>query len=353
MSALRNPLPEPSMSSSRAVSPEALEALWKCFPLAEARRLQEILRSAGDLDEPSGSEVQQAFAMALKSLPGVAEAILACPNVLEHQHLGTRERSAESLIDALCIAENSSIEFVMPTGAILGRAFVLAKLNFLKALGYILDQAGPKAEGRAGIVREMIGDTIFSKLAEELLTAAISNPHNHAELKRAAAQRLLSMWNNRLQVPVGEFPPVLLSAWKARLKVRATFGTLMGVNELFSFVQNESESLFVSHFVREHVTTDERDAFQEFLFGLSYEDLERVRSYMREEKIQVISPNQVRELLADRNLACSIGETNPEQIYGSYCRRRLRADYRAMSGVPGPKKTAEGYIMETLLREQR
>ncbi len=330
---------------------EEFSPLWKCFPQAEARRMRDVLALLPELDPKPVSEIEEVFRMAVRSLPLVADAIQACPSVLEHQRLGRRQRSAESLIDALCLTENTNIEFVMPTGAILGRAFVLAKLNVLKALGYILETAGERARLAAIQMKESISDAIFSKLAEELLTAVISNPHNPDDLKRAAAQRLLGMWSNRLQVPVGEFPPVLLSAWKARGKVRAIYGTLIGVNEVFSLIQEECEARFVNYFQREHASHDEKDAFREFLFGLSFEELESLRSYMHEHNLTVIRPDQVKQVLTDRVHPPLLGDPSPEQLYNSYCRRRLRADYRAMSGAPGPRKTAEGYIMETLLRE--
>ncbi len=339
------------MPFGQVPDPQEYGSLWKCFPPLEARRLMEALRILPELDPGAAEEIKEVFQQAMRSLPPVAESIEACPNVLENQRLGNRVRNAKSLIEALCQSDNGNIEFEMPTRAILGRAFILAKLNFLKALGYALENAGDRASSAAQQVKETISDTIFSKLAEELLTAAISNPHNPLDLKRLAAQELLRMWSNRLQVPVGEFPPVLLSAWKARGKVRAMYGTLMGVTELFNLIKEECESRFVNYFIRDHATSDEKEAFQEFLFALSYEELEKLRAYMKDHNVHVITPSQVKEVLTDRVHAPLLGDPSAEQIYNSYCRRRLRADYRAMSGVPGPKKTAEGYLMESLLRE--
>ncbi|HVR76503.1 MAG TPA: hypothetical protein VMT52_19395 [Planctomycetota bacterium] len=331
---------------------EEFGLLWKCLPPAEVVRLRAILSVLPELDPRFAAEIEEVFRFALRSLPPVAEAIQSCPNVLQLQRLGGRERSTESLIDTLCHSEELNIEFLMPTGAILGRAFVLARLNFLKALGYLLDGAGARAAEAAANVKESIADAVFSKLAEELLTATISNSQNPMDLKRAAAQKLVAMWSNRLQLPVGEFPPVLLSAWKARVKVRAIFGTLIGVNEVFSLIQAECESRFVTYFARDHVTCDEQEAFREFLFGLSYEDLQQVRVYMDEHNLKVISPAEVRRLLTTNVPSPILGDPSPEQIYNAYCRRRLRAEYRCITGSPGPRKTAEGYIMESLLREE-
>jgi hypothetical protein len=327
------------------------ERLSKCFPPAEAEQLRRLLEVLPELDERSAEDVSECFRQAARSLPPVAEAIQACPSVLGEQRLGGRERTADSLVEALCHGGGMHVEFVMPTAAILGRSFVLAKINFLKALGYVLDAAGPRAKSSASGVRDLVREAVFSKLAEELLIGAVSNPHNALELKQAAAHKLVGMWNDRLAMPIGEFPPVLLSAWRARGKVRAIYGTMIGVNEVFSLIQAECESRFVNYFARDSVTGDERDAFREFIFGLSYEELEQLRAYMETHRMSVITPEKVREVLTGSHPSGIFGQPSPEEIYSSYCRRRIRAEYRAIAGNPGPRKTAEGYIMESLLRE--
>ena len=45
-------------------------------------------------------------------------------------------------------------------------------------------------------------------------------------------------------------------------------------------------------------------------------------------------------------------EIDPMALYRSYQRRQLAADFRAMSGAPGPRRTAEGYLMVYLLDQQ-
>ena len=327
------------------------ERLSKCFPAGESEQLRQLLQALPELDERTIHDLSECFRQAARSLPPVAEAIEACPSVLGEQRLGGRERTAESLVEALCHRGGLHVDFVMPTAAILGRAFVLAKINFLKAIGYLLDGAGQNARTAASIARMLVEEAVFSKLAEELLMGAVSNPHNPLDLKRAAAQKLIGMWNDRLAVPVGEFPPVLLSAWRARVKVRAIYGTLIGVNEVFSLVQAECESRFVNYFARDAVTSDEKDAFREFIFGLAYEELEQLRSYMDAHSMRMITPEKVSEVLSGSHRSAIVGQPSSEEIYSSYFRRRIRAEYRAISGNPGPRKTAEGYIMETLLRE--
>ena len=151
--------------------------------------------------------------------------------------------------------------------------------------------------------------------------------------------------------PVGEFPTVLLSAWRARRKFRAIFGTLIGVTEVFSLIQGECESPFVNYFAREHVTDDEHQAFQEFIFGLAFEELAQVRDYMSTKGISCVSPEEVQSIIKPSGRPPFFGYPTPDQMYASYLRRRTRAEYRSVSGNRGPRKTAEGYIMEGILRD--
>ena len=43
---------------------------------------------------------------------------------------------------------------------------------------------------------------------------------------------------------------------------------------------------------------------------------------------------------------------DPKALYSSFRTRRVKAQYRASVAAPGPKRTAEGYVLAALLREQ-
>ena len=339
------------MTTGPGLLSKELDALWSCLPDADVQRFGEVLEVLPQLDARTAEELEDTLRQAARSLPLIASAIQTYPSPAAQSHFGRQERNVQTLIEALSHAEEGGFEFMIPTSAVLGRAFVLAKINFLKAVEHLLKESGDVVAGAANLVSDMVGDAVFSKLAEELLSAVLSNPTNPTTLKRAAAQRLLTMWNNRLKMPVGEFPTVLLSAWRARRKFRAIFGTLIGVTEVFSLIQGECESPFVNYFAREHVTNDEQQAFQEFIFGLAFEELGQVRDYMRAKGISCVSPEEVQGIIKPSGRPPFFGYPTPDQMYSSYLRRKTRAEYRSVSGSRGPRKTAEGYIMEGILRD--
>jgi hypothetical protein len=340
------------MTPSAAQLIDALRPLEVCFSAEEVTKLRAALSLAPVLERRSQVELQTTFEHATRSLPLIAQAIETSPSLRDRQQVAGRARDPETLVDRLCHTDSLCIEFSMPTGALFGRALVLAKVNLLKALKYSLEGAGADAEPTIDALTELIGEAVFSKLADELLTALASNPRNDMAMRRQAARKLVSMWDDVVQLPVGKLPSVLLSAWRARGKVRAIYGTLIGVSEMFSLVQAQCQSQFVNYFVRDHVTADEREAFREFLFAISYEDLQRLQEYMEENNKKAISPEEVEQVVGSPLHPLLPGTPNPEHMYNSYCRRRLRADYRVLSENQGPRKTAEGYMMESILKAE-
>jgi hypothetical protein len=331
---------------------DGLRPMECCFSSEEFTKLRAALALIPSLNPVHTEQITTTMGQAAKSLPQVADVIASSPSFISRQRIGGRERDAETLVNRLCSSDQLCIEFSMPTSALLARSFLLAKVNFLKSVAYSLEDSGPEGEAAREALQDLVGEAIFLKLAEELLTALVSNPLNALPIRHCAARKLVSIWDENIRLPVDRLPSVLLSAWRARGKVRAIYGTLIGVNEVFSLVQAQCQSRFVNYFVRDHVTADEREAFREFLFAISYEDLEQLQRYMEEHGLTVISPEQVKEVVSTPMHPVIPGDADAEQMYSSYCRRRIRADYRAISDVPGPRKTAEGYMMESLLREE-
>lgn len=192
---------------------------------------------------------------------------------------------------------------------------------------------------------------MYTRLAEELLFNSVSNAHNSMRVKHAAAELLLPLWEKPTHAPIGAFTELLLSAWRARCHVRETFGTLVGVHEVFSLLRADCEPAFLDYFTRDRVSVDEGEAFREFLFGLSHEDLLKLREHMDEEELSVVGPDEVWAILGQPPPRVESHWT-AETVYSSYRRRRIRADYRIITQQPGPQKTAEGYLMGYHLQGQ-
>lgn len=252
--------------------------------------------------------------------------------------------SIESLIETLCRVEAHDLDLYVPTKAILGQAYLIAKINFLKALNYALQAASAPPELLARAERE-IAQSIYTKLAEELFTAIVTDRDAGRRVKVGAAQFLFHIWEERLLTEVDDFAPLLESAWQARSKLLPILGTLLGTHEVFRLFQEARDKQLFDYFGGDDVQEDELLAFEEFVFGLSHEELQRLREHMTQEGRATITVDEARTLLGGTVTRSAPIGGGAQALYSSYKVRRMNATHRASTGAHGPKKTAEEYVM--------
>lgn len=260
-------------------------------------------------------------------------------------------RAAEPLIDLLCRVPDWDLDLHIPTKAVIGQAYLVAKINFFKALGYALVAHQGPADLIEGVRREL-GQSVYSKLAEELFISIVTDPHGAREAKIEAARALFRIWDERLLVEIDDFAPLLESVWKAKSRVRPVFGTMRGTQELFSLLREGSDDRFVSYFTEREIPDEQLQAFEELLFGLAHEDIRELRAHIEGQRTSAISDEEAGKILG-REVRADALSGEPQALYTSYKRRRVKAHYRAITGAPGPKRTAEEYVMIAFLLAER
>jgi hypothetical protein len=90
-------------------------------------------------------------------------------------------------------------------------------------------------------------------------------------------------------------------------------------------------------------------AFEEFVFDLPFEDLSKVRQMMKEEGRAAVGPDEVAKYLGYPKGRLRPLIEDPKALYSSFRQRRVKAQYRTSMRAPGPKRTAESYVLEGLL----
>jgi hypothetical protein len=276
---------------------------------------------------------------ALDRLRRAAELVDASPAI---------ERSSDTLIDLLCRVPEYDLDMHMPTKAVLGNAYLLVKINFFKGLGYALESIGGPAELLERVQNEA-GQSIYTKLGGELFLAIVTDPNEKRAVKVRAARELFHIWEHRVDAEIDDFAPVLESVWIARDRVRPVLGTLKGTSEFLRLLATTSDHSFFDHFVEGDVPEDELAAFEEFLFGLPHEEIRKLREHIETSGANVVSEIEARGILGRKGDSWAPLWGGPQAIYSSYKKRKVKADYRALTNVPGPKKTAEEYVMIAFL----
>jgi hypothetical protein len=265
--------------------------------------------------------------------------------------MGGRAFSGESLIELLCRVPDYDLDLHVPTKAAVGQGYLIAKINFFKALGYALEPLHPPRELMLRLELEL-GQSIYSKLAEELFTSIVTDERAPTSVKAGAARFLSRIWDERLMIEVDDFAPLLESVWRARSKVLPLLGTLLGTHEVFQLFREACDPRFVDYFASDNLAVEQLLAFEEFLFGLSYEEIQKLRRHMQETAANVLSLEQARELLGRRHPSWITSHEGAQAFYTSYKKRRVQAHYRTLTGAEGPKRTAEEYVMMALLHAE-
>ncbi|CAN5920585.1 hypothetical protein BH11MYX3_BH11MYX3_21090 [soil metagenome] len=298
-----------------------------------------------------------------KILEGLLAELQATSELLDRQRplrrptaLGGEPRDEQTLIDHLCTIDGLSGDLALPLKATLSRTYLLTKINFLrgfvKATSAIQDV--PDCAKMAHDLREELAQSIYTLLAEELFLALLRKPDVTRRTKQRAADQLITVWDDAM-LEIDDFAPLLESAWHARNRINSAYGTLLGATETFRLVNEDCSPDVLAFFGRDGMSADESAAFEEFLFNMTCEELATLRRAMQQQHLSAASPAWAAEILGRQIEELEHGpkhEIDPMALYRSFQRRQLAADFRLMSGAPGPRRTAEGYLMVYLLDQQ-
>ncbi len=332
------------MSLSRIPTGKSTAA-WFFFDEAEQTLIAEVFRAL----RAASPEQEGTMRAALDRLTRLADLIRDSPSMATGWHArGRPSFSGETLIELLCRVPDYDLDLHIPTKAVLGQSYLIAKINFLKALGYAVEPLGhPDLAQR---LQYELGQSIYSKLAEELFISIVTDPEGNDAVKAGAARFLFRIWEERLLIEVDDFAPVLESVWSARSKILPILGTMLGTQEVFQLFRTAPENRFLEYFGEDDVVEEQLLAFEEFIFGLSHEQIFQLREHLRDKSTSCVSVEEARSVLGQTKPSWSPEADGPQAFYTSYKKRRVKAHYRALTGAPGPKKTAEEYVMIALLQ---
>jgi hypothetical protein len=328
---------------------------------AQPSHVTALDRHETELVEQALSAVAAHSASDAEILKGLIDELKATSALLERQRplrkptaLGGEARDEQTLMDHLCTIDGLSGDLALPLKATLSRTHLLTKINFLR--GFVKATAAlgdsPATQRMTHDLREELAQSIYTLLAEELFLALLRKPDITRRTKQRCADQLITVWDDAA-LEIDDFAPLLESAWHARNRINSAYGTLLGATETFRLVVEDCNPDVIEFFGRDGMSADESAAFEEFLFNMTSEELATLRRAMQQQHLSAASPAWAAEILGRQieDLEHS-HEIDPMALYRSYQRRQLAADFRMMSGAPGPRRTAEGYLMVYLLDQQ-
>jgi hypothetical protein len=310
----------------------------------EQTTIGEVVTALEGSGHPVSAEVLATIQAHFERLEAFGELLSRFPSPLARHRLGSREQNLMSLAEGLCQSTPANFEIRAPTRAVVGRALDTAELNFYRLLGYACDEGlvGTDCAALQAATSARLRNVVYTKLVEEVLGDIVSDGTVAKEIRFRAVFALAQIWERRLTYRTREFFPLLEATWEARDRVRVVGGTLLGTQEMFSLFREGCAPEFVEYFVRPAPTDDEVAAFREFLFGTLAEELDSLAA--RLDNDQRTNPTLGSCALLGGSLAPPCGDAGA-RIYEFFRVRFLQATARRLAHLPGPQRTAEGYVM--------
>lgn len=285
----------------------------------------------------------------IKDLTRLATAIAHFPSLLERANTTSSVRTPKELVETLVShQEQGDTTLHMPSKAILGKAFLVAKIHTFYSMQKL---AKDFAHFDEKTVREYADETIsmmFTLMAEDVYSSLLLDKSVPLPIRTELASSLIVLWEHRSDQTMNDIAPVLQNVWKARRTLAPAFGTMMGTSELL-LVSIQMDGQW-NAFIKERLGDSEvSQAMEEFLFGISYEQILRLRDILKNQGVKAIGRDEVSMYLGER--VKTDVSLDYRDFYLLYTVRRDNACARQRLHLPGPKHTLEDYFFRFILEK--
>ena len=295
------------------------------------------------------SDTGENFRNRISDLQALASAINRFPSLLERHSIIGDVRTPTSLIDSLIEhLDSGDSTLQLPSKANLGKGLLIAKMHTLSSLSRQANHLGEEK-----LYKELETETIssmFSLLVEDVYLNLIRDASQPMEFRREWAMSLLLLWEHWSDQNIEDVAPVLQSVWTARRKLAPAFGTMMGTSELMMISMQMDEQWI--HFIKEKMgEPGVTQAMEEFLFGISYEQIKTLKNTLKTQGISAIGRDEVSKFLGE-HVKADAG-LDYRDFYSMYTIRRDNARSRARLHLEGPHKTLEDYFIQFVTEENK
>ena len=232
------------------------------------------------------------------------------------------------------------------------RSFLIAKFHAFSLLSMLT------CENEALFLptRKISFSVVFTLMAEDLYFSCLEDPGFSSDTKSKIAEDLIALWDSGTDPRSIHHLMALSSLWTARDSAPPSFGTMDGNTELLRISIDMDTGTEWEDFLKEESTNDKtRWALEEFLFGLSYEEILQVRNRLKRYGITSASHTEVRSYLNSKPVYSMVkNDHDPRAIYDFFIERRDACLLRKRVSAPGPQNTLEEiYLKYRIILESR
>ncbi|GHT75074.1 hypothetical protein FACS1894124_5890 [Spirochaetia bacterium] len=314
--------------------PESERDTSAAFALKETEeRLVAEIMAYLDAEYPDESVLARRRFSALQAL---GQAAAQFPLIRDVEMIRGELRDRSTLLDDLCSFAPSSRLLHLPTRIVAARGYFVAKSHAFTLLSLLIQDL----KAFYTPVRQVIFSIMCTLMAEEVYFSCLEDHSFPGEIKLRLTDELISLWDSGTDPRSVQHLPALQALWTARDSIPPTFGTMDGSSELIQ-ISFEMEKDWQDFLIAGLENEETKGALEEFLFGLSCEEIQEVRKQLVHFGALAVSRDEVRSFLGSRPAYTMVKDAEPRAIYDFFIDRREMAAFRKRTLAPGPWKTLE------------
>ena len=270
-------------------------------------------------------------------LRNLGDAVFAYPSIRNTQFLKGILRDENHLAESLLAFSTASHLLRIPAKVVALRGFLVAKFHAFLLLSHLTSEN----KDFHIPVRNITFSVVFTLMAENVYFSCLDDPGFSGNTKSRLADDLISLWDSGTDTRSVRHLMALSSLWTARDSSPPSFGTMDGNTELVR-ISIDMENADWEEFLKEESTNNNtRWALEEFLFGLSYEEIVQVRARLKRYGVTSVSHDELRNYLDSMPVYSVVNDHNPRAIYDFFIERRDACSLRKRISATGPLHTIE------------
>ena len=273
-----------------------------------------------------------------RRLRNLGNAVFDYPSIKNIQYVRDILIDEHQLTESLLAFSAASQLLRTPAKVAALRSFLVAKFHAFSLLARLTEDN----EGLHLPSKNISFSVIFTLMAENVYFSCLEDPGFSSNTKSRLADDLIALWDSGTDLRSIRHLMALSSLWTARDSSPPSFGTMDGNTELLRISIDMGTDTEWEDFLKEESTNDKtRWALEEFLFGLSYEEILQVRGRLKRYGVTSVSHKEVRSYLDSKPVFSPVNNHDPRAIYDFFIERRDACTLRKRVSAPGPLHTLE------------
>ena len=273
-----------------------------------------------------------------RRLRTLGSAVFDYPSIKETKFVRDILVNENQLTESLLAFSAPSHMLRIPTKVAALRCFLIAKFHAFSLLSKLTEEE-KKLHAPA---KNVSFSVVFTLMAEDVYFSCLDDPGFSNNTKSRLTHDLIALWDSGTDSRSIRHLMALSSLWKARDAAPPSFGTMDGTTELFRIsIDMDSETEWEDFLIEESTNDKTKWALEEFLFGLSYEEILQVRSRLKRYGVTSLNHNEIRSYLDTKPAYSIVNNHDPREIYDFFIERRDTCTLRKKVSAPGPLHTLE------------